>query len=106
MKTLEMASDVIAGSTTFAGLIIVYLGSVSTAYGGYSKVEQRTVRPQFRRRASFACAGIVLAGLAALLALLGKWAASRGMVGISVILLAITLAWGIGTSIQTVREIR
>jgi hypothetical protein len=47
MKTPELAADIIAGSTVFAGLIIVYIGSVATAYASHTKPEQSTVRPRF-----------------------------------------------------------
>jgi len=105
MKTLELASDVIAGSTAFAGLIIVYVGAVSAAYGSYTTESQDAVRGQFKKKATFASAGICVAALAASMAILGKWASCNGAVAISVVLLVLTLLWGVAVTIQTVREI-
>ncbi len=106
MKTPELASDIIAGSTTFAGLIIVYVGAVATAYSSYQKTEQKTVRGRYRRRAMIATAGVALAASSAAMALLGKWASSNWMVGLAAVLMLLTLAWGVGVTIETVREIR
>jgi hypothetical protein len=106
VKTPELAGDIIAGSSAFAGLIIVYVGSVATAYSGYTREEQRTVRPKLRRRAAIAAVGVGLAACSSTLALCGKWASSNWMVGLAAILMIFTLAWGIGVAIESVREIR
>jgi hypothetical protein len=106
MKTPELAGDIIAGSTAFAGLIIVYVGFVATAYSGYEKGEQRSVRAKFRRRGAIAAIGVALAASSAALALCGKWASSNWMIGVAAILMIITLAWGVGVTIESVREIR
>ena len=105
LKTLELAGDVVAGSTAFAGLIIVYVGSVASAFGSYDAEAQGVVRKQFRRRAILASGGIVTAALAASFAILGKWASSNAAVGIAVILLIATLCWGVAVTVETVREI-
>jgi len=105
VKTPELAGDIIAASTAFAGLIIVYVGSVAAAYGSYQKQEQKTVRARFRRRASIACIGVGLAAASAALALVGKWATSNWMVGTSAVMMLLTLAWGVGVTVETVREI-
>jgi hypothetical protein len=106
VKTPELAGDIIAGSTAFAGLIIVYVGSVATAYSGYQKTEQKSVRAKFLRRASIAAIGVGLAALSAALALLGKWAESNWMVGTAAVLMIVTLAWGVGVTAESVRELR
>jgi len=106
VKTPEMAGDIIAGSTAFAGLIIVYVGSVATAYSSYEKQEQKSVRAKFRRRAGIAGIGVGLAAASAALALLGKWADSNWMVGLAAILMVITLLWGVGVTVESVREIQ
>ncbi len=94
MKTLELASDVVTGSSAFAAVIIVYVSSVATTFSGYTKIEQRSVKDQLRKRALWGCVGVGLAALAAACALLGKWASSKGMVGTSAVLMVITLFWG------------
>lgn len=106
MKTLELASDVIAGSTTFAGLIIVYVGSVATAYSAYESEAQGAVKARFRRRATLAGIGVGVAALAAATAILGKWASCNAAVAVSVFLLLGTLVWGVAVTFETIREIR
>ncbi|WP_428531947.1 hypothetical protein [Rhodopila sp.] len=64
------------------------------------------VRQRFRRRALVAAIGVGLAALSATLAILGKWASFNGMVETSVICFIVTLAWGVGVTVETVREIR
>jgi hypothetical protein len=49
--------------------------------------------------------GVIAAALSAAAAILGKWASCGAAVGVSVILLLITLAWGVGVTVETVREI-
>jgi hypothetical protein len=83
MKTLELATDVIAGSTTFAGLSIIYVGAVAASYGSYPPEDQGPLRARFRRRAAMGAIGVGIAASAATLAILGKWAAIQGVVGAS-----------------------
>ena len=106
MKTIGMASDVVAGSTTFAGLIIVYLGAITADFASYTKPEKKAVVNDFRRKAAVGCGGVCLAASTAALALLSKWAEWRGGVGLSVIGMVLTLTWGAATAILTLREIR
>ncbi len=106
MKTIELASDVIAGSTTFAGLIIVYVGAVAASFGGFEKEAKGAVAPRLRRRARNAAIGVCLAAIAAALAILGKWASSNLLVELSIFLFIITLAWGVAVTFETVREIK
>jgi len=105
MKTLELASDVVTGSSAFAAVIIVYIGSVATTFSSYTKPEQGSVKVRLRRRALMGCIGVGLAALAASCALLGKWASSKGLVGTSAVLMVITLAWGVGIAVEMWREI-
>lgn len=105
MKTIELASDVIAGSTTFAGLIIVYIGAVATSYGGYDRRAQAAVRDRYRRKAAIASVGIGIAASAACSALLGKWASSNFGVALGAVLMVATLICGVAVAVETVREI-
>lgn len=106
MKTIELADDVIAGSTAFAGLIIVYVGSVTSAYSTYTKQEQRSVRSLFRRKATIGCIGVAVAAISAASALLGKWSSCNGLVGFGAILMIVTLLWGVWTAVDAVRGIK
>lgn len=105
MKTLDMADDVIAGSSAFAGLIIVYVGAAAAAFDGYDAEAQGAVKEKLLCKAKFGAAGVGIAALAAIFAVLGKWASYAPAVGFSVFLLVITLLWGFGIAVATVREI-
>ena len=73
MDGLEMAGDVAVAGASFAGLLLVFMGSVATSYEGYQKQEQNSVRRKYQHRIWFSFAGFVLALLASISALLGKW---------------------------------
>ena len=105
MKTLELASDVVAGSTTFAGLIIVYVGGVAASFASVDPEAKSTVAPGLRRRAKIASVGVACAALSAAFAILGKWASSNFLVELSILLLLTTLGWGVAVTFETVREI-
>jgi len=70
---LNVAGDVAASAVALAGLILVFLGYISTSFDSYEKTEQNAVRARYQWRAWFAFAGFVLALASALLALIGKW---------------------------------
>jgi uncharacterized membrane protein YdjX (TVP38/TMEM64 family) len=71
---LELAADVVTGATALAGLILVYLGMVVSGFAGFQREQQATVRAAHQLRAWFAFVGMTLAIVAAVLALIGKWA--------------------------------
>ncbi len=106
MKTPELPSDVIAGATTFAGLIIVYVEAVASSLNGFDREARGVVGPKLYRRARNAGVGVAVAALAAASAILGKWASSNTAVEASIILLLATLGWGVGVTIETVREMK
>src|SRR5437763_1781484 len=69
----EIAGDILAAATALAGLLLVFMGAVSTAYASYEAQQQSAVLPQFRRRAWIAFAGFMLSVLSAISALAAKW---------------------------------
>src|SRR5256885_1638039 len=70
---LSVAGDVAAASVALAGLILVYLGSISASFDSYEKREQVAVLGKYQRRAWFAFVGFVLSLIAAALAIVSKW---------------------------------
>src|SRR5882757_5965406 len=73
MKPVELSGDVVTGASALAGLFLVYLGNVATAFSTFDRTQQASVRGSHQTRGWLAFAGIVFAILAAGLALLGKW---------------------------------
>src|SRR6266536_5619741 len=91
-----IAVDVVTGATALAGLVLVYLGSVASGFAGFLPEQQRTVRRRFQVRAWFAFVGMVLAILAAMLALIGKWLGNGCVAGSAIALLELSPNLGDG----------
>ena len=70
---LRVAGDVATAAVALAGLILVFIGTISTSFDSYQKTEQNAVRARYQRRAWFSFVGFVLAIISATLAILGKW---------------------------------
>jgi uncharacterized membrane protein len=103
---IELASDVVAGATALAGLVLVYLGAVASSFGSYEKQAQGAVRAAHQRRAWFAFLGVFCAIVAAALAVLGKWAENRCVAAASIVFLLVALVWGAITALLTALEVR
>ena len=68
----NLAGPILAGGTAMAGLILVFLGGVASAYDSYEAVDRNAVRSMYRRRAGFALAGFLASLFSAALAFLGQ----------------------------------
>ena len=91
---LSLTGDVIAAGTALAGLVLVYLGSVSAGYASYERDQQRTVRAVYQRKAWFAVGGILLSILASGIAVLAKWSANDWIAGVSIIISCVRISLG------------
>jgi hypothetical protein len=105
-SALGVAGDVTGAATALAGLILVFLGAISTSFDSYQKTEQSAVRGRYQRRAWFAFIGFSLAILAALLALLAQWFSQACLALTAVALLAVAMIWTILAALSSVREIK
>ena len=76
---IEVGGDVSAAAAALAGLLLVFLGGLSTAFDSYEKAEQGAVCWRYQRRAWFAVIGFALAILAAGLGISGKWLHQEGL---------------------------
>lgn len=103
---IEVASDVIAGSAALAGLILVYLGALSSNYGSYDAAARNSVRGRFQVRAWLAFVGFIVTILAAAFALFAKWLHIECLAVASIIALVIALLWSAWIALATVREIK
>src|SRR5689334_9560434 len=89
-QTAHVADQVLTASTALAGLILVFIGSVVSAYDGYETPDQPAVRARYQWRGWFAFAGFAFSLLSALTALAYNWAPSPCMIDASLALLALT----------------
>lgn len=106
MDGTAVSGEVVTAGTALAGLVLIYLGSLVTSYGGYQATEQKAVRGRFQMRAWLAFVGFSLAISSAMLGVLGKWLGSPCTGNASVIVLLVAFAWTVFATIQTIREIR
>lgn len=100
-----MASDVIGAGTALAGLVLVFLGSVSNGFEAYAPQERRSIVKKYRRRASTAFAAFTLALGAALLGLLSKWLQLASLTGAGLVLLILSFVAVVWIGLGEVREI-
>jgi hypothetical protein len=106
VKPVELSGDVVTGASALAGLFLVYLGNVATGFGSYEKQAQAAVRRGFQIRGWLAVAGIVLAILSAVLALVGKWSGSNSAAAAAIVLLLAALIFGAAIALIAARDIR
>ena len=105
MDGITVAGEVVGAGTALAGLILVYLGAVAAGYDAYQPAEKRTVKSRFQKRALAAFVGFILALIAALLGVLGKWLPNGCIADAGVVLLIISFLWTSVLAFLTVQEI-
>jgi hypothetical protein len=105
-SALSVAGDVAGSATALAGLILVFLGAISTSFDSYGKQEQGSVRSRYQQRGWFAFVGFALALASAFLALLAKWLSNECAAIASLVLLFVALIWVLFAALSSVREIK
>lgn len=103
---VQIAGDIAAAAAALAGLLLVFLGSVSTSYGSYQKQEQNAVRSKYQRMAWLGFIGFCLAVLSAFLSIAGKWFSIDCLVAAAAVLLAVGFALVVMAAFFAVLEIR
>lgn len=107
MNGIGVAGEVVTAGTALAGLILIYIGSIATAYDARQPGGERTaVRPVFQARAWTAFVGFFLALLSAGLSVIGKWLNSACPANVAVWVLLAAFGWAIFATVQVVRGIR
>lgn len=106
MDGISASGEVVTAGTALAGLILIYIGSLVTAYGGYQPQEQRSVRFRFLARAWIAFVGFFLSLFAAALGVIGKWIASPCVGNVSVWVLLAGFGWAVFATVQAIREMK
>jgi hypothetical protein len=101
----EIGGDILAAATALAGLLLVFMGAVSTTYDSYATAQKSAVRPKYRRRVWLAFAGFILSVAAAAFALAAKWFDCSGLVNVSVTLLLIGFAIAVIAALRAALDI-
>lgn len=86
----SVMDQVFTGSTALAGLILVFLGGIYTAYDGYDATSQRAVKDRFVFRVWLTFVGFFLALVSAGLALSFNWGHSELAFWGSIVALAVS----------------
>jgi hypothetical protein len=103
--SLEVAGDVAAAGGALAGLVLVFLGAVSTDFSSIPAENRHFVVASYRRRAWFAFVGLSLCLAAVSVALIAKRFALPWAGDVALALLAIALIWILIAGAMTAREI-
>jgi hypothetical protein len=106
MDGLAVSGEVVTAATALAGLILVYIGSLASAYGAFQPQEQKTVRGGYLTRAWLSFVGMAFALAAAMLGVLGKWLSNGCISNAAIVILLLAFVWGAAIAILTVREIK
>jgi hypothetical protein len=102
----EIGGDVVAAGAAIGGLMLVYMGALSTSFSTYEPSEKRSAGPSFRRRIWFAFAGLAFNVLAIPFGLAAKALDCPCALWTSLALLALGLAWLIVVAILSALEIK
>jgi hypothetical protein len=105
-RAIDVAGDVVAAGSALAGLMLVYMGALSTSFASFQPQERKSVRGSHLKRTWFAFAGLVLFVAAVSGALIGKLFAIPCLAVAALGLLLIGCGWLIATAIFTAREIK
>lgn len=102
----EIGGDVVAAGAALAGLMLVYMGALSTGFGSFQGREKATVLRSYRRRVWFAFAGLALNGAAIPFGLAAKALDCEWALWASLALLILGLVWLIAVAVLSALEIK
>jgi len=105
MDGISASGETVTAATALAGLILVYLGTLANGFSTFQPAEKKTVREKYKRRASFACIGIIFGLVSAALGVLGKWLPNENCADLSIVFLLVTFGWCVVVAILTSKEI-
>lgn len=103
---IEVGGDVSAAAVALAGLLLVFLGSISTTFDSYARQEQGAVRGRYQRRAWLAFAGFFFAILATAFGISGKLFHQECAAVAGIACLAIALVVSLLAALFSAMEIR
>ncbi len=102
----NILGQLLAGGAALAGLVLVFLGSIVSAYESFEPTSRRAIRLRYRWRVWAAFSGFGGALLSATFALLGLFRGPSPWLGISVALLAASGVVLIVLAFLSAREVR
>lgn len=105
-SALPIMAEVAGSATALAGLVLVFLGALATAYDSYQPQEKNSVKARYQKRVWFAFAGFVLALLSACFALFAKWFSNDCSAIAAVVLMVLALIFVLIAAYSAVREIK
>jgi hypothetical protein len=105
-SAIDVAGDITAAATALAGLLLVFLGVVTSGFESYSADAKDAVLAKFRRRGWLAFGGFVFALLSAAFSLAGKWTSQPCLVVIAIICLASSFVVATMAALLNMTDIR
>ena len=106
LKWLDAAGDVAAAATALSGLLLVFIGAVTSAYQSYETTARKAVRGRFLTRGALSFAGFVFSLVSAVAALSAKVVGSPCLVIVSLAFLGLAFGVVLVAGALTVWEIR
>jgi hypothetical protein len=103
--SLSIAGETVAAATALAGLVIVYLGNLHSAFTHLPEEKQGRVKAQFQKRARIAFEGVEISLVAAALGVFGKLRCSELVADLSTVFLAVAFFWAFRVARMTRREV-
>src|SRR5262249_33628542 len=98
--------QVLTASTALAGLLLVSIGGVVSAYQSYATDAQPAVLARFRWRGWVAFSGFAISLISALAALASYWIKYEWLTDVSAALLVLALMGALAAALFSVLEIR
>ena len=106
LKAGDVASDIVACGSALAGLLLVYMGALASAFSGFELQEKRAVLRSHQLRAWFAFVGLAFALLSVILGLAGRWLNMLCIEVNAMVFIVLSFAWVVTVATLTVLEIR
>lgn len=105
MDATHIADQVLTASAAFAGLLLVSISNVVTAYESYPTEAQPAIRSRYRWRGWFSFGGFAISLLSALSALAFYWISSDWLIDASAAFLVLALASAFVAALISVKDI-
>ena len=106
MKWMDTAGDIASASTALCGLLLVFIGFITTSFGTYEADAQSTLRKSFLRKGWLSFVGFLCGLLAAGSALTGKVTESIWLIQCAFWLLALAFTIAAVAAVISVWEMR
>jgi hypothetical protein len=106
MDATHIADQVLTASVALAGLLLVSISGVVTAYESYPTEAQSAIRSRYRWRGWFSFGGFAVSLLSALSALLYYWIKSDCLIDTSAGLLVLALMGAFVAALISIKDIK